>query len=358
MQNNKASDNLKKDKSLEQGISKEKLKEQMEIMSFGARLLGTLTDRKLLIDNTIETISTFCKSRRVAVLTLENENKNLRVEGLSIDHKPQPNDKILPCKDPFLKHVLSIKIPDVYSLRLDNKVPLPSGLEDNTTKKCLCLPLVDTFFETIGMVVIETTKKNILSTSAIQMLYTFSTIFSLSLQNALLFSKILYDGLTGLFVRQYYEVRIEEELSKLKRHPGSIAIALIDIDNYKSISGTFGQEVANKVLVEFSNILKINIRKGTSIVCRYENERFVILMSNTPLNGSLIVAERIRSLCSKLDFSGIQNLKVTASVGLSSTDSEKLITADDLLNRAQAMLEKAKKNGGNQTMIWPDTVSS
>ena len=357
MQKNKSSDNLNKKGSVEQVISTEKFNEQLRMMNFGARLLGAFADRKLLMYIAIETISTLSKGKRVAVLTLENENNDLRVEGLFINHKPYPTDKVLPCKDPFLKHVLSIKVPVIYSLKLDGKIPLPSPSEDNTTKKCLCLPLVDASFEAIGIVVIEMTKKNVLTASDIERLYTFSTIFSLSLQNALLFSKILYDGLTGLFVRKYYEVRIEEELLRLKRHPGSVAIALIDIDDFKSINEKYGQEIANNVLVEFSKILKENVRKGTSIVCRYEGERFIILMSETPLHGSLVVAERIRSLCSKSKFAGVQNLQITVSTGLAFTDSDELISAEELFYRANNMLDKAKKNGGNQTMKWPGAVS-
>lgn len=355
MQKNIKSDDLNKNTATVQDGLTDKFNEQSMMMSFAARLLGAFADRKLLINIAMETIANLSKSKRVAVLMLENENKNLRVEGLFLNHKPYPKDRVLSCEDSFTKQVLSMKVPRFYQLKLDGKVPMPSDSDDNTAKRCLCLPLVDSSFEVIGIASIEMPKKSNIGIIELQKLYTYSTLFSLSLQNAVLFSKILYDGLTGLFVRKYYEVRIAEELLKLKRHPGSIAIVLIDIDHFKTINDKYGHKTGDLVLVEFSNILKENVRKGTSIVCRYEGEKFIIMMSDTPLKGALIVADRISSLCRNYKFAGAQNLQVTVSAGLAFTDGEELISAEELYERANAMLNKAKKNGGNQTMVWSDS---
>ncbi|MCX5817000.1 MAG: sensor domain-containing diguanylate cyclase [Proteobacteria bacterium] len=330
----------------------EGLDEQLIFLNFGARLLTAFTDRKLLINIALETIADFSKSKRVAVLILDKDSEKLSVEGLLVNNKPYQKNKVISLEDPFLKHVLSSKIPRFYSLRMNGKVPVPSDSRETTNKKCLCLPLVDSSFEVIGLVVIESPKKDNLSFQDLQQLFILSTLFSISLQNSLLFSQILYDGLTGLFVRKYYDIRINEELLKLKRHPGSIAIILIDIDHFKTINDSYGHQVGDRVLVEFSNILKENVRKGTSMVSRYDGEKFIILMSDTPLNGALIVADRIRSLCSGYNFADAHNLQVTVSAGIASTDNEGLIAAEELFRRADAMLYKAKQSGRNQTMVW------
>ena len=353
MENKNRSSKIKKSEYPVQEINfEEGLDEQLIFLNFGARLLTAFTDRKLLINIALETIADFSKSKRVAVLTLGEDGEKLSVDGLLVNNKPYQKNKDIPLEDTFLKHVLSSKIPRFYSLRMDGKVPIPSDPREKTNKKCLCLPLADSSFEVIGLVVIENPKKDNLSFQDLQQLFILSTLFSLALQNSLLFSQILYDGLTGLFVRKYYEIRVNEELLKLKRHPGSIAITLVDMDQFKTINDSYGHQVGDRVLVEFSNILKENVRKGTSMVSRYDGEKFIILMSDTPLNGALIVAERIRSICSEYSFADTHKLHVTVSAGIASTDNEGFITAEELYRRADAMLYKAKQSGRNQTMVW------
>jgi len=358
MENKNQSNKTKKGEySARETNFEEGLDEQLIFLNFGTRLLTAFTDRKLLINIALETIADFSKSKRVAVLTLDKDGEKLSVDGLFANKILYQNNKRIALEDPYLKHALFSKTPGFYSLKMNGKVPIPSDVEGKANKKCLCLPLVDSSFEVIGMVVIEIPKKDNLGVQGLQQLFILSTLFSIALQNSVLFSQILYDGLTGLFVRKYYEIRINEELLKLKRHPGSIAITLIDIDHFKTINDSYSHQVGDRVLVEFSNILKENVRKGTSMVSRYDGEKFIILMSDTPLNGAVIVADRVRSICSEYSFADNHKLHVTASAGIASIDNEGLITSEELFRRADAMLNKAKQSGRNQTMVWVDSGS-
>ncbi|MEZ0537300.1 GGDEF domain-containing protein [Caldicellulosiruptoraceae bacterium PP1] len=114
------------------------------------------------------------------------------------------------------------------------------------------------------------------------------------------FIKKLYQGaskdsLTGLYNRRCFSDRIEYEMEKMKRTKLPLSLALIDIDNFKTINETYGHLEGDKVLIELAGIFKTQAKSGDTIV-RWGGEEFTIILPETDKNGVLAFAERVRKL--------------------------------------------------------------
>ena len=153
------------------------------------------------------------------------------------------------------------------------------------------------------------------------------------------------DSLTGLYNRRVLEEMLFIEESK--RIPSSLAILLIDVDNFKSVNDTFGHPAGDHVLSVLGKLLLDNSRKE-NIVARYGGEEFAVLLTNTGLDVALKIAERLRNKISEQDFvfSG-EKVRVTASIGVSHNDGKRIFS-ESLLARADQALYQAKRSGKNK----------
>lgn len=145
------------------------------------------------------------------------------------------------------------------------------------------------------------------------------------------------DPLTGLNNRRCFYERINYEMEKMKRTKLPLSLALIDIDNFKTINDTCGHLEGDKVLVKLTGIFKEQARSGDTIV-RWGGEEFAIILPETDKNGALAFAERVRKLveCSNCMY------RITISIGITTVyqgyDAEKIIPIAD------KALYKAKEN--------------
>jgi len=111
--------------------------------------------------------------------------------------------------------------------------------------------------------------------------------------NARLEALAIKDPLTELFNRRAFNERLTAEISHAVRYLTPLSIILIDIDHFKTINDSYGHEAGDEVLREFALRIKKSIR-GLDLACRYGGEEFVIVMPETEMAVSAMVAERLR----------------------------------------------------------------
>ena len=104
------------------------------------------------------------------------------------------------------------------------------------------------------------------------------------------------------------------------RYKSPFAVAIIDLDHFKTINDNYGHTVGDKVLKEFSRILKNQLRT-TDILGRWGGEEFIVVANNTSENGMFVLIERLVALIQTHDFEDIQEL--TFSAGVTSFKNEK-----------------------------------
>ena len=114
-----------------------------------------------------------------------------------------------------------------------------------------------------------------------------------ALQNAHLYELAMVDGLTGLFVRRYFDARIEEEIERSKRYGTPFSVVMMDVDDFKKLNDTYGHLVGDRVLRAIANVVKAQMR-GVDTAARYGGEEIAVILPRTEMVGAYNLAERIR----------------------------------------------------------------
>ena len=151
------------------------------------------------------------------------------------------------------------------------------------------------------------------------------------------------DYLTKLYNRREVESVIETEITRAERYNTNFSIIFIDIDKFKNINDTFGHNVGDDILVELSKILKLHSRK-TDTVGRWGGEEFIIVCSETDIDGAFNFANNLRETIQNHKFTSVK--KVTISSGVS--QYEKIDTISSIVAKADDALYRAKENGRNK----------
>lgn len=158
------------------------------------------------------------------------------------------------------------------------------------------------------------------------------------------------DGLTGLYNRRQFEIGLEQEYNRTKRHPSDFSLAILDIDFFKKVNDTYGHQYGDYVLKTVASLMKQAFRK-TDLLYRYGGEELIIIMPETNIEGAIIPVQRLRRMIEEYDFdyNGVK-AKVTASIGLTMNYQE-FNSPADILKSADEALYKAKESGRNRVVL-------
>ncbi len=164
------------------------------------------------------------------------------------------------------------------------------------------------------------------------------------------------DAKTGLLNVSAWEREAEAELSRAVRTGAPLALALLDIDHFKSVNDTYGHLAGDKVLRAVADTLTGQLRPYDKSG-RFGGEEFVILLPQTIEEDARHIAERLRrhvaNMAIPVDSSETaQSVRLTISVGVSSMEGPGC-GLTDLLAAADAALYYAKQNGRNMTHAFP-----
>ena len=161
--------------------------------------------------------------------------------------------------------------------------------------------------------------------------------------------KAVRDAVTGLPNRQAYDDRMEQEYSRWKRFGEPLAMLVWDIDDFKKINDTYGHQSGDKALRAMGEKLRDTIRE-TDFIARFGGEEFVVLLVGTDLDGAKEVAEKMRLRIEKIGLKANQDMiRMTVSGGISMFQQGD--APQDVFERADQALYKAKRNGKNQWIV-------
>lgn len=161
------------------------------------------------------------------------------------------------------------------------------------------------------------------------------------------------DQLTGLLNSHAFEARAHEELSRAERTGRPLAVAMIDIDHFKSVNDTHGHPTGDVVLREVSRRLD-NSRRNHDILGRWGGEEPIILLPEATLDEARIAAERMTLAVSARPITvGSLGLPIRLSGGITAGSIAFDTTLRDVVEVADRALIQAKRNGRDRIEVEP-----
>lgn len=104
----------------------------------------------------------------------------------------------------------------------------------------------------------------------------------------------MQDSLTGLGNRRYFDEQLKRAMHNANRHHAQVGLVLGDLNKFKIINDTYGHNVGDQVLIQFSSILRACVRDSDSIF-RFGGDEFAIIVENASENALEIIQGRINS---------------------------------------------------------------
>ncbi len=215
----------------------------------------------------------------------------------------------------------------------------------------------------IGLLVVDNlVSQETVAGEDIGLLRSFAGQIALAVDNARLFEEVqalsLYDSLTGLPVRRYFNQRFQEELYRVERSREFLSIAMIDIDFFKSINDSYGHQVGDEALKEIGVVINKRLRK-IDFPARFGGDEVLILLPQTDGNDAAMIMGRllndIREIRIPVPFARDGEVRFTASIGIS-TYPEDGRTGEALIARADEALYWVKSKGRDAVATYGASI--
>jgi diguanylate cyclase (GGDEF)-like protein/PAS domain S-box-containing protein len=160
-----------------------------------------------------------------------------------------------------------------------------------------------------------------------------------------------YDPLTKLPNRTLFLDRLTQAMTICDRKNQSLALAFVDLDNFKKINDTHGHIVGDKVLIHISNVIQAALRKGDSL-SRISGDEFIVLLNDLDeINESSIILERILAVTSKPFIVDQASIQLSCSIGVNFYPKDSS-NQEVLIRHADQAMYLAKQSGKNSIQYF------
>lgn len=158
------------------------------------------------------------------------------------------------------------------------------------------------------------------------------------------------DGLTGLANRRRFDEAFSSEWQRARRQGLPLALAMIDVDEFKAYNDHFGHQAGDECLRRISAILLGGVHRSGELIARYGGEEFVVILPGISLKESMVLAESLRLAVQEARLphtAGSLRGVVTVSIGVAAGIPQVGDSAEELLRDADGAMYEAKRQGRN-----------
>ncbi len=189
--------------------------------------------------------------------------------------------------------------------------------------------------------------------------FPFITLLQRSLRHTRLLKDSRVDAKTGLLNAVTWEQEAAVEVARAVRTKTALAVAMVDIDRFKTINDMYGHLLGDQVLKEIARTLT-GVLRDYDLAGRFGGEEFSVVLPQTKAPDAVRVAERIRSNIAGLSViapgaAGGERVHVTVSIGVAAMDQGSERTLADLMAAADAAMYRAKRCGRDQVQMISTT---
>ncbi|MDA7817146.1 diguanylate cyclase [Sulfurimonas sp.] len=152
------------------------------------------------------------------------------------------------------------------------------------------------------------------------------------------------DPLSGIHNRRYFQLKIDDEISRAKRYKHPLSLIILDIDHFKKVNDKYGHKVGDEVIIGYSQLIGSLLREEDSF-CRIGGEEFIIILPHIDKSAAFKVAEKLRV--------SVEDSKKIIPITMSFGVVEYIMgeESESIFHRADTALYKAKESGRNRVKI-------
>jgi diguanylate cyclase (GGDEF)-like protein/PAS domain S-box-containing protein len=205
--------------------------------------------------------------------------------------------------------------------------------------------------QVFGFLNLESSQPGFYNQKHADRLQAFADQAAVAIENARLYAEVqqyaITDELTDIYNRRGLFELGRREVERARRYGRSLAVVMIDTDNFKTINDAYSHAVGDHVLRSMADRWKKSVRE-VDILGRYGGDEFVILLPETDLSSAMQVADRLRvAICGKAIETPVGDIPVSVSLGVAGI-TEETTTFDTLIEKADQAMFLAKNSGRNQ----------
>lgn len=154
------------------------------------------------------------------------------------------------------------------------------------------------------------------------------------------------DELTQVYNYRFLKTALRREVRRALRYRQDLAVIMIDVDNLKSYNDRFGHLRGSYLLREMAGLLAQQVRSW-DLVAKYGGDEFTIILPQTPLDGAMVAADRLRAAIEGHGFPLVAPGTITISLGVATLPADG-DSGGTLIRAADRALYLAKRNGRNR----------
>jgi diguanylate cyclase (GGDEF)-like protein len=320
---------------------------QLQAINAIAQQTTAVLDLEQLLGRVCQLIQDAFRVSHVSLFLREDHDLVLRAHHGSLTPRVPEGGRFPANAEPWA----SILASNSTSMERDlGKAPISTKFFAESASR-MCIPLVS-FGQTLGVIALDSAKADAFRDGDLQSLESVADICATAIQNAHYVERVkqlaYLDGLTGIFNRRFFELRIMEEIERARRYGTGMAVIMADIDQFKRLNDEFGHVLGDEVLRQVSSLFHQQLRK-IDVVCRYGGEEFGILLTQTSAQHAMKIAEKLRKMVEGWQFPGVPRT-VTISAGTAAFPDHGT-TRDELVKAADSALYAAKQAGRNKVCL-------
>jgi diguanylate cyclase (GGDEF)-like protein len=211
--------------------------------------------------------------------------------------------------------------------------------------------------KTVGILYVNDFAPRRFAEERLRLLPILASFAAMSIDNARLHERMrslaCTDGLTGLYNHRQFKQMFKEEIGRSIRYRKSLALIMLDIDDFKKFNDRYGHPAGDHVLVTVANLLRKSLR-DCDLAYRYGGEEFIIILPETAFDEALKAAERVRDVIDRHSGRGLPagTPGVTVSMGVACYPRDGQ-DGDSLLQIVDDLLYRAKGEGKNRVHHLP-----
>jgi diguanylate cyclase (GGDEF)-like protein len=215
-----------------------------------------------------------------------------------------------------------------------------------------CIPMI-VYSDVVGVINVTNKKKGKEFTEEdVEMLKAVADQAAVAVNKAQLWDMAVTDSLTGLYVRRYFMVKLQEEIHRAERYGKRLSVIMADLDRFKKINDTYGHDAGDRALRTISQFLQKNIR-DVDAIARYGGEEFVMLIPDADKEAAYCLAQRLREELAKVKFEDLPPITISLGIATFPSDSTDI---EELIKKADAAMYEAKQKGRNRVVKYSKTI--